>query len=252
VRGERAWVGNPRFARAQGGDMRAFEGDVRRIEGQGRSVVLVGLGERVLGALAIGDAPRPFAAEAVAALRASGIREIAIFSGDHAVVVDAVAADVGVPLASAYGDLLPEDKVTRVRELKERGTVAYVCDGVNDAAALVTADVGIAMGAAGSDAALEIADVALLTGDLRRLAEARDLARRANRVIRQNLVFALGIMVLMVIATLAGRLPLPLGVIGHEGGTLLVVANGLRLMARRRGPHRGAAAPRPRAPLPVR
>jgi Zn2+/Cd2+-exporting ATPase len=249
VRGERAWVGNPRFAVDQRADLRRFDADVRRMEREGRSVVIVGLGARALGALAIGDAPRPFAAEAIAALRGSGVREVALFSGDHSVVVDAVAAEVGVPLGSAYGDLLPEDKVARVRELKERGTVAYIGDGVNDAAALVTADVGVAMGAAGSDAALEIADVALLTGDLRRLAEARDLARRANRVIRQNLVFALGIMAAMVIATLAGRLPLPLGVIGHEGGTLLVVANGLRLLARRRparsvgGRRQGAAAP---------
>jgi Zn2+/Cd2+-exporting ATPase len=234
VGGRRAWVGNGRLARDVGARLDPVAADVARLEAAGRTIVVVGVESQVLGVIGVADTARAHAAEAVAALRAGGVLRVGILSGDHAAVVGGVADALGVERAHAWGDMLPEDKVERVRAWRESGTVAFIGDGVNDAAALVTADVGVAMGAAGSDAALEIADVALLTGDLRRLAEALDLARRANRVIRQNLAFALGIMALMVVATLAGRLPLPLGVIGHEGGTLLVVGNGLRLLARPR------------------
>ncbi len=136
----------------------------------------------------------------------------------------------------------PRNRFRMVGELGATGRVAFVGDGVNDAAALARADVGIAMGAAGSDVALQAADVALLSEDMERLAEARRLARRTATIIRQNLVFAIGAMAVLVTGGLFFELPLPIAVIGHEGGTVLVVLNGLRLLA---APirHSGTASP---------
>jgi Zn2+/Cd2+-exporting ATPase len=240
--GEEAWAGNRRLARERRASLGELASTIEAMEHGGRTVVVVGVGREVLGAIAVGDTPRVHAPEAIRSLRAGGVRRVAVLSGDHRAVTDAVARDVGIAAGDAYGDLMPDEKMDVVRRLQREGAVAYVGDGVNDAAALAIADVGVAMGAAGSDVALETADVALLSDDLRRLPEAHALARRANRVIRQNLVFALGIMAVMVVLTLMGRLPLPLGVIGHEGGTLLVVANGLRLMLGARPPAAPSAA----------
>ena len=126
---------------------------------------------------------------------------------------------------------MPADKVAMVEKLRADGKVSFVGDGVNDAAALATSHVGVAMGTAGSDVALEAADVALLSDDLGALMRARTLSIQANRIIKQNLTFALGILVIMVLLTIfTDKLSLPLGVIGHEGGTLLVVLNGLRML----------------------
>ena len=239
VDGRRYWAGNRRQLAAQGialagnGGLRAA---LDELEARGHSIVVVGEANhgtrpaRVLGWFGVADEIRPHANAALAGLRAAGVRRIGVLSGDHATVARDVARHLDLAPDDVYADLLPEDKVEHVRRWSETGVVAYVGDGVNDAAALATAQVGIAMGAAGSDVALETADVALLSDDLRRLPEALRLARAAKAVIRQNLVFALSVMALMVVATFAGRLPLPLGVIGHEGGTLLVVANGLRLL----------------------
>jgi Zn2+/Cd2+-exporting ATPase len=208
------------------------------LERRGATLVLVGDAEAVHGVIAVADTVRPSAASAVARLRATGFQHVAMLTGDNRGVAHAVAEQVGIAPEDVYADLLPEDKLDIVARLRRRGLVAYVGDGVNDAAALARADVGIAMGAAGSDVAIETADVALLADDLGRLEAAYRLSRRANRIVRQNLVFALGAMIVLVGFTLFGNLPLPLAVVGHEGGTLVVVANGLRLLIpeRRRAP----------------
>ena len=154
----------------------------------------------------------------------------------------AVARRLGID--EVHAEVMPDGKVAVIEALKAGGRrVAFVGDGVNDAAALARADVGIAMGAAGSDVALQAADVALLSEDMARLAAAHLLARRTRRIIRQNLAFAIGAMILLVIGSLFFDLPLPLAVIGHEGGTVLVVLNGLRLLADPIRTDGGEAAP---------
>lgn len=254
VDGSHLWVGNRRMAAKQGADHRGVVGNaLQAIEREGSTAVLVGQGPRLLAVLGIADAVREDATDAIRALRERGITTTLMLTGDHPDVARSVAGRVGIDPADVHAELLPDAKVEQVRILVERSTVAYVGDGVNDAAALATADVGIAMGVAGSDVALETADVALLSNDLRRLADALHLAQRARTIIRQNLIFALGVMAAMVAWTLIGDVPLPLGVVAHEGGTLLVVFNGLRLLLPERNTT-GGAGPGPRrvvAPSPA-
>jgi Cd2+/Zn2+-exporting ATPase len=195
---------------------------------RGRTVVLLG-DEQPWGLIAVADTVRPEAAAAVARLKALGIAKVVLLTGDNKSVAETLGAQLGVDEVRA--ELLPQQKVEAIRELQARyGPVAMIGDGVNDAPALATASLGVAMGAAGTDVALESADMLLMGDDLSRLPVALELARKARRVVLQNLVFAFGVMAtLMVLATL-GEVPLPLGVVGHEGSTLIVVLSGLRLL----------------------
>ena len=196
-----------------------------------KTVVYLGRGATVLGAVSVADEARASSAGAIAALRDSGVRRIVMMTGDRRPVALRIGASLGLEPDEIHAGMLPQDKVREVGELAATGRIAFVGDGVNDAAALARADVGIAMGAAGSEVALQAADVALLSEDMERLADAHRLSRRTSRVIRQNLTFAIGAMVVLVIGGLFFDLPLPLVVIGHEGGTVLVVLNGLRLLS---------------------
>jgi Cd2+/Zn2+-exporting ATPase len=157
---------------------------------------------------------------------------VVLLTGDNHHAAGAIGAALGVDEIRA--ELLPHEKVAVINELQQRyGTVAMVGDGVNDAPALATARLGVAMGAAGTDVALESADVLLMGDDLSRLPGALHLARRARHIVRQNLIFAFTVMAVLMALAILGSIPLPLGVVGHEGSTLLVVANGLRLLIRR-------------------
>lgn len=210
-------------------DSRAQEA-IDALAASGHSVVVIGRGEAILGAISIADQPRRSAVEALARLRAAGIERITMFTGDRAPVAHRIGAAIGLRERDIEAELMPQEKVARIAAMRRQGPVAFVGDGVNDAGALAGADIGVAMGTAGSEVALQAADVALLSDDLRRLEKAWHLARRTNRIIRQNLYFAVGAMLGLVILTLFFDLSLPLAVIGHEGGTLIVVANGLRLL----------------------
>lgn len=222
------WAGNAALAQEMGADISLPA--LHKAEDKAHSVVYLGRGAQILGAITAADQPRISAAPAIAALRAGGVRQVVMMTGDRRPVALEVGAGLGLTSAMIQADMLPQDKVEAVAALTRQGRVAFVGDGVNDAAALARADIGIAMGTAGSEVAVQAADVALLSEDLERLAYAHRLARRAARIIRQNLGFAIGAMVLLVVGGLFFDLPLPLAVIGHEGGTVLVVLNGLRLL----------------------
>ncbi|MEC4903371.1 heavy metal translocating P-type ATPase [Mycobacteroides chelonae] len=208
-----------------------LDADVSRLEQAGRTTMLVRAGRRWLGAIGVMDIARPEASYVIRRLTQLGVPQTIMLSGDNQQVADAVAAEIGVQ--QARGDLMPEDKVSEVAALRQRyGRVAMVGDGVNDAPALANADVGIAMGAAGSDVALETADIALMADDLRALPFAVNISRRSNRVIAQNLWASLGIVAILIPATIFG-LGIGPAVLIHEGSTLIVVANALRLLALR-------------------
>ena len=195
----------------------------------GRFVALVARGERPIGMIVIEESLRVETRQAVQHLRSCGVKQIVLLTGDAAEsareVGDAVGADI------VYSDMLPADKVAVLQELAAGGDrVAFVGDGVNDAPALATASVGVAMGGSGTDAALETADIVLMSDDLSRLPYAILLSKKLRRVVRQNLFFAAGVIATLVVATLAAGLPLSVAVIGHEGSTVLVAFNGLRML----------------------
>ncbi len=222
------WAGNARMLAAMGARLPP---ELAALSDGAETLVVVGRGDQILGAVTVADEPRSSAADALRDLKAGGKTDVLMMTGDRAPVAARIGGQLGLAASEIHSGLLPGDKVTLVDAAAKRGKVAFIGDGVNDAAALARADVGVAMGVAGSEVALQAADVALMADDLRKLAAARRLARRTSSVIRQNLTIAIGAMVVLVIGSLFFELPLPLAVLGHEGGTLLVVLNGLRLLA---------------------
>lgn len=186
-------------------------------------------GRGFLGLIAVSDSLRPDAIEMIKGLKAAGIERVVMLTGDNPRVAAKIAARAGVD--EFHAGLLPQDKVTVLKTLQHKyGPVAMVGDGVNDAPSLATADIGIAMGSGGTDVAIETADVVLMSDDLRKIPFAIGLARRAEKVVWQNLIFALAVIIVLIASAFGANLPLPIGVFGHEGSTVLVVLNGLRLL----------------------
>jgi len=232
--GEETLVGSPRLMEQAGHPApAALLAEADRLIDAGRGTVLLARrGERWLGLVTVMDRERPDAAAKIEALRAAGISRVVMLTGDNARVAEAMGRRLGID--EVHAGLLPEDKLRIVGELSQKyGPVAMVGDGVNDAPALAAAASGIAMGAAGTDAALETAVIVLMSDDLGAIAYAVSLSTRTQRVVWQNISFALAVVVVLVVATLTVGVPLPLGVVGHEGSTILVVLNGLRLLGYR-------------------
>jgi Cd2+/Zn2+-exporting ATPase len=228
--GQEVLVGSPAlFERELRVSLGEVAADVSRFQMEGKTVIVVGDAGSAWSILAIRDNVRPNAASAIRALHASGVRTVAMLTGDNERTARAIAREVGID--EVYADLTPEDKAGIVRNLTARdGHVAMVGDGVNDAPALAEATVGVAMGAAGTDVALETADVALMADDLDKLVYALRLARRHERVVRQNLALSVIVITVLVVGAVLGQLTLPLAVIGHEMSEFVVIASGLRML----------------------
>ena len=231
VAGEQIFVGSPRLFAELAGTNGEY-GAVGALESEGKTVILVGTAQGASGVLALADPLRPNCREAIAGLRAAGILHVAVLTGDNRRTAERIAKEIGADTLRA--EVLPDQKLHAVRALREVfGSLAMVGDGVNDAPALAASNVGIAMGVAGSDVALETADVALMSDDLAKLPYLIHLGRATVRVIRQNIGFAIGLKLLAIAAVFPGWLTLWLAVLGDMGATVLVTLNGMRLLRSR-------------------
>lgn len=229
VGGNIYYVCNRRLCERLNISLGTAEADLLRLENEGKTAVLVLGRGKVLGIIAVSDQLRPGAKEAIASLKKAGIKHIAMLTGDNEGTAKAIASQTGIDEYRA--NLMPEDKVAAVEELKRKyHKIAMVGDGVNDAPAMAAADVGIAMGAAGTDIALETADLALMSDDLSRIPYAFSVSRRAVVVIKQNVVASVAIVALVVGLALFGKIGLVPGLLINEGSALIVMANGLRLL----------------------
>ena len=228
VDGERIFVGNHRMAHEMGVCSSDLEARLERLEGEGKTSVVVMTAEKALGIIGVADTMRQASLRAIEELHALGIRT-ALFTGDNATTARTIASSLGIDDVRA--DLLPADKITALASLQSaHGAVGMVGDGINDVPALAHADIGFAMGVAGTDVALETADVALMEDNLLKLPEFIRLSRRVIRVLWQNIAIALGLKLLFFILALLGEATLWMAVFADMGASLIVVFNGLRLL----------------------
>lgn len=230
VDGTSVYVGSPTlFAERLGVALDGARDEISRLQNEGKTVVLLGDNRGAWGMIAIRDNLRENAQHAIRQLHEAGVEKVVMLTGDNERTARAIAMEAGID--EFYADLKPEDKAARVRELTRRvGHVAMVGDGVNDAPALAEATVGVAMGAAGTDVALETADVALMADDLEKLVYALHLAKRNQKIVRQNLVLSAVVIGVLVAGAVAGAFTLPIAVLGHEISEFVVIGNGLRML----------------------
>lgn len=227
--GQEYYIGNRKLFTSEGIGFSEYEEYLESEEEKGQTAVIVGTKEGVCGIISIADNVRADAAALVSDLRSQGLRRVVMLTGDNRRAAKAVADAAG--LDDYYSELLPEDKVKTLAELQEKhGTVAMVGDGVNDAPALASADLGVAIGGAGTDVAMETADVVLMSADIRKLSYAVGLSRATVGNIWQNIVFALIVVAILLMGVLVKTVNMSLGMLVHEGSVLLVILNAMRLM----------------------
>ncbi len=229
VKGEQYFIGSPALFTEKQVNLTEAEARIEALQAAGNTVVVIGTEQAALGLIAIADPLRPEAAEAIASLKRAGIDKVIMLTGDNPRTAQAIAAQAGID--EVFAELKPEDKTRKVKELdQEYGRVAMVGDGVNDAPALAAAHVGIAMGAAGTDVALETADVALMADDLSRLPYLIRFSRRNWGVIRQNLALSVVVIGSLIAGAVSGVFSLPIAVLAHEVSEFVVIASGLRML----------------------
>ncbi|MEM7736331.1 MAG: cation-translocating P-type ATPase [Deinococcota bacterium] len=230
VQGELLRIGNRKLLHEAGIPVpQEVLNQLESLESEGKTSVLVAHGTALLGILALRDEPRQAAKTAIRQLKALGVKRTVMLTGDNRLVAEAIGQELGLDEVKA--ELLPEDKVAAIKTLKETfNKIIMIGDGVNDAPAMVEATVGVAMGGAGTDVALETADIALMADDLTKLPYALSLSRASRRMIVQNLIISLGVIVLLVPSAIFGLATISIAIVFHEGSTLVVVANALRLL----------------------
>lgn len=229
INGKKYQIGNSRLFTEQAIDVEPVEHEVSRLQNEGKTVMMLGDDKRILGLIAVADILRENSGQAVSKLKKAGIKKVIMLTGDNESTARAIATKSGVDDFRA--DLLPEDKVDAIKDLlAEHGKVAMVGDGVNDAPAMAISTVGIAMGAAGTDTALETADIALMADDLTKLTDTIRLSRKTLDIIKQNIAFALIVKGLILLLVIPGWLTMWLAVIGDMGSSLLVTLNAMRLL----------------------
>lgn len=229
VNGQEFFIGGMRFFLEQNVPIEEIQPQISFLEEQGKTTILLGKEKEVMGIIAIADQLRFEAREAIKKLKEIGIRRVVMLTGDNEGTAKAIAKEAGVD--NYFARLLPDDKVKKIKELKSIfGQIAMVGDGINDAPAMAVSDIGIAMGAAGTDIALETADVALMSDDLSKLPIVFNLSRRTVKNIRQNIIISLAILAFLVPAALIGWIGMVPGLFINEAGGLAVIVNGLRLL----------------------
>jgi Cd2+/Zn2+-exporting ATPase len=229
VDGKTVYVGTPRLFEELGQSYGSYTKILERLENEGKTTVGIGTANTFWGLIALADTIREDSAATIQSLRRAGIGHIVMLTGDNNRVASAIANTL--ELDAFQSELLPEDKVAAIKSIaRSSGPVAMIGDGVNDAPALATADIGIAMGVAGSDTALETADIALMSDDLAKLPYVIKLSRKSVRIIKQNITFSLAVKLLFVAGTFLGFVNLWFAVFADTGASLIVTLNGLRLV----------------------
>jgi len=229
INNEMVYIGKPDLFDSLGIDLVPFEAQIRELQQAGNTVILLGTEQQVQGLIAVIDPLRPGVADAISELRKAGIEKIIMLTGDNLLAANAIAAKAGID--EVFAELSPEDKKRKIEQLDQQyGRVAMVGDGVNDAPALAAAHVGIAMGAAGTDVALETADVALMADDLSRLPYLIRFSHRNWNIIRQNLMLSVLVIGALVVGAVTGAFSLPIAVLAHEISEFVVIASGLRML----------------------
>lgn len=229
IDGEQYYIGNSRLFKEIGVSVKSHIEQIERMQDEGKTVILVGNSKQILGMIAVSDQPKENARKAISKLKELGIKKIVMLTGDNKVTGEAIGRRLGVDEVRA--ELLPEDKISAIKALQQgHRTVAMVGDGVNDAPALAQADVGVSMGIAGTDVALETADIVLMADDLDQLVYMVKISRKTVSVIKQNIAFSLALVAFLVLTALFGWMPLTTGLIINEASALVIIANGVRLL----------------------